>query len=57
MLFNIYISSSLLLSVCSIWDWKNARREVNFEDARSLASNKWNLDDVCIYTVSGDQLL
>ncbi|RWW65684.1 hypothetical protein BHE74_00026993 [Ensete ventricosum] len=32
--------------LCSIWDLKDTRREVNFEDARSLASEKWNLDHV-----------
>ncbi|CAL5426004.1 unnamed protein product [Camellia sinensis] len=37
------------LSFCwtvSIWDWKDARIEVNFEDARSLASDCWTLDHV-----------
>lgn len=33
----------------SIWDWKDTRKEINFEDARSLASDKWNLDNVCFF--------
>ncbi|XP_042392517.1 WD repeat-containing protein GTS1-like isoform X1 [Zingiber officinale] len=49
------------LETLSIWDWRNARREVNFEDARSLASNKWNLDDIdyfvdCHYSEIDDRL-
>ncbi|KAJ6811659.1 WD repeat-containing protein 89-like protein isoform X1 [Iris pallida] len=34
------------IETLSIWDWKDERREINFEDARSLASKNWNLDHV-----------
>ncbi|GMP87706.1 hypothetical protein CsSME_00039968 [Camellia sinensis var. sinensis] len=34
------------IETLSIWDWKDARIEVNFEDARSLASDCWTLDHV-----------
>ncbi|XP_021907109.1 WD repeat-containing protein 89 homolog isoform X2 [Carica papaya] len=34
------------IETLSIWDWKDARLEVNFENARSLASESWTLDDL-----------
>ncbi|XP_052203575.1 WD repeat-containing protein GTS1 [Diospyros lotus] len=34
------------IETLSIWDWKDARVEVNFENARSLASDRWSLDHV-----------
>ncbi|KAG0449982.1 hypothetical protein HPP92_027132 [Vanilla planifolia] len=34
------------IETLSIWDWVDGRREMNFEDARSMASNKWNLDHI-----------
>ncbi|XP_057461365.1 WD repeat-containing protein GTS1-like isoform X2 [Actinidia eriantha] len=34
------------IETLSVWDWKDARIEVNFEDARSLASDRWSLDHV-----------
>lgn len=40
------IHSTLL---CSIWDWKDARNEVNFSDARALASESWTLDNVSFF--------
>ncbi|KAG2406585.1 uncharacterized protein HKW66_Vig0058410 [Vigna angularis] len=30
----------------SIWNWKDGRNEGNFSDARTLASESWNLDHV-----------
>jgi len=30
----------------SIWNWKDGTNEGNFSDARSLASESWNLDHV-----------
>ncbi|XP_020253663.1 WD repeat-containing protein 89 homolog isoform X2 [Asparagus officinalis] len=49
------------IETLSIWDWEDTRREVNFENARSLASDKWNLDDIdyfvdCYYSGTDDQL-
>ncbi|KAF7804846.1 WD repeat-containing protein GTS1 [Senna tora] len=46
---------------CSIWNWKDARNEVNFSDARSLASESWTLDHVdyfvdCHYSREAEQL-
>lgn len=34
------------IETLSLWDWKDSNQEANVEDARSLASDKWNLDDV-----------
>ncbi|XAR61327.1 hypothetical protein NMG60_11034999 [Bertholletia excelsa] len=34
------------IETLSIWDWKEGRLEVNFEDARSSASDSWGLDHV-----------
>jgi hypothetical protein len=33
---------------CSIWDWNDGTRELNMEDARSMATDKWNLNHVSI---------
>ncbi|CAL9052126.1 WD repeat-containing protein GTS1-like [Musa acuminata AAA Group] len=49
------------IETLSIWDLKDTRREVNFEDARSLASEKWNLDHIdyfvdCHYSDIDDRL-
>jgi hypothetical protein len=33
---------------CSVWDWTDGFRELNMEDARSFATDKWNLDHVSI---------
>lgn len=32
--------------IYSTWDWKDARQEVALENARLLASEGWNLDNV-----------
>ncbi|KAK9281871.1 hypothetical protein L1049_004778 [Liquidambar formosana] len=34
------------IETLSVWDWKDARIEANFQDARSLASDSWTLDHV-----------
>nr|CAB3465741.1 unnamed protein product [Digitaria exilis] len=39
-----YVFYYLLLD--SVWDWNDGSRELNIEDARSLATDKWNLDQV-----------
>ncbi|XP_072993405.1 WD repeat-containing protein GTS1 [Typha latifolia] len=49
------------IETISIWDWNDARSEVIFEDARSMASDRWNLDHVdyfvdCHYSVADDRL-
>ncbi|RAL42111.1 hypothetical protein DM860_011894 [Cuscuta australis] len=49
------------IETLSVWDWKDERVEATFEDARSLASKNWNLDEVdyfvdCHYSVEGDRL-
>ncbi|KAK3041497.1 hypothetical protein RJ639_000474 [Escallonia herrerae] len=49
------------IETLSVWDWKDARPEANFDDARSLASNSWTLDHVdyfvdCHYSVEDDRL-
>lgn len=49
------------IETLSVWDWKDSRLEVNFEDARSLASNSWTLDQVdyfvdCHSSMEGDGL-
>ncbi|KAJ6812430.1 WD repeat-containing protein 89-like protein isoform X1 [Iris pallida] len=49
------------IETLSIWDWKDARREINFEDARMLASDKWNLDNIdyfvdCYHSGADDRL-
>ncbi|XP_022681209.1 WD repeat-containing protein 89 homolog isoform X2 [Setaria italica] len=32
------------IETLSVWDWNDGSRELNMEDARSLATDKWNLD-------------
>ncbi|KAK2990619.1 hypothetical protein RJ640_019899 [Escallonia rubra] len=54
-------ASAPILPYPSVWDWKDARLEANFDDARSLASNSWTLDHVdyfvdCHYSVEDDRL-
>ncbi|PSS14673.1 WD repeat-containing protein [Actinidia chinensis var. chinensis] len=49
------------IETLSVWDWKDARIEVNFDDARLSASDSWALDQVdyfvdCHYSGEGDQL-
>ncbi|KAH7862225.1 hypothetical protein Vadar_001647 [Vaccinium darrowii] len=49
------------IETLSVWDWKDARIEVNFEDARTLASDSWALDHVdyfvdCHYSGQDDRL-
>ncbi|KAI8574730.1 hypothetical protein RHMOL_Rhmol01G0377000 [Rhododendron molle] len=34
------------IETLSVWDWKDAKIEVNIEDARTLASDSWALDHV-----------
>ncbi|KAM1449639.1 hypothetical protein EV2_008471 [Malus domestica] len=48
------------IETLSIWDWKDAS-ETSFQDARSLASKGWTLDDVdyfvdCHYSREAEQL-
>ncbi|XP_047327522.1 WD repeat-containing protein GTS1 [Impatiens glandulifera] len=49
------------IETLSVWDWKDGSNVVLFEDARSLASNKWSLDQVdyfvdCHYSKEDDCL-
>ncbi|XP_038981741.1 WD repeat-containing protein GTS1 isoform X2 [Phoenix dactylifera] len=49
------------IETLSIWDWEEGKREVNFEEARSSASDRWNLDHVdyfvdCHYSKVDDRL-
>ncbi|KAH7578354.1 hypothetical protein JRO89_XS01G0371900 [Xanthoceras sorbifolium] len=49
------------IETLSIWDWKEGQNEANFENARSLASDSWALDQVdyfvdCHYTGEGESL-
>uniref|UniRef100_A0A5B6Z656 Uncharacterized protein n=1 Tax=Davidia involucrata TaxID=16924 RepID=A0A5B6Z656_DAVIN len=49
------------IETLSVWDWKDARLEANFEDARSLASDSWSLGHVdyfadCHYSGEDDHL-
>lgn len=49
------------IETLSIWDWRDGRRDINFEDARTLASDKWNLDQIdyfvdCYYSETEDRL-
>lgn len=49
------------IETLSIWDWNSSKREVNFEDARKLTSDQWNLDNVdyfvdCHYSTVDDGL-
>ncbi|KAJ0053130.1 hypothetical protein Pint_00987 [Pistacia integerrima] len=34
------------IETLSIWDWKDGKNEVSFENARTLASDSWTLDQV-----------
>ncbi|CAA6654285.1 unnamed protein product [Spirodela intermedia] len=34
------------IETLSTWDWKDARQEVGLENARTLASEGWNLDNI-----------
>ncbi|XP_078177068.1 transducin/WD40 repeat-like superfamily protein isoform X1 [Carex rostrata] len=49
------------IETLSIWDWNEGRREANFEQARSLVSDQWNLNNVdyfvdCHYSSTEDRL-
>ncbi|PWA52650.1 transducin/WD40 repeat-like superfamily protein [Artemisia annua] len=49
------------IETLSIWDLNDSRLEANFEDARTLASNSWALDQVdyfvdCHYSAANDHL-
>nr|CAD1834952.1 unnamed protein product [Ananas comosus var. bracteatus] len=49
------------IETLSIWDWDDASREANFENARSVASDRWNLDQIdyfvdCHYSTTDDRL-
>ncbi|KAL5060552.1 hypothetical protein RYX36_032156 [Vicia faba] len=49
------------IETASIWDWKDGRNEVNFSEARTLASESWNLDHVdyfvdCHYSKEAEKL-
>ncbi|CAL5194463.1 unnamed protein product [Lathyrus oleraceus] len=49
------------IETAGIWDWKDGRNEVNFSEARSLASESWNLDHVdyfvdCHYSKEAEKL-
>ncbi|XP_006359385.1 WD repeat-containing protein 89 homolog isoform X1 [Solanum tuberosum] len=49
------------IETLSVWDWKEERTEVSFEDARSLASKSWMADNQvdyfvdCHYSVEEDR--
>ncbi|XP_020231738.1 WD repeat-containing protein GTS1 [Cajanus cajan] len=49
------------IETLGIWNWKDGRNEGNFSDARTLASESWNLDHVdyfidCQYSREADKL-
>ncbi|KAL0920177.1 hypothetical protein M5K25_009295 [Dendrobium thyrsiflorum] len=49
------------IETLSIWDWRDGRRDINFEDTRTLASDQWNLDHIdyfvdCYYSETKDRL-
>ncbi|KAG6703912.1 hypothetical protein I3842_07G109600 [Carya illinoinensis] len=49
------------IETLSVWDWKGAKNEASFQDARLLASNSWALDHVeyfvdCHYSEEAEQL-
>lgn len=49
------------IETLSIWDWRDGRRDIDFEDTRTLASDKWNLDHIdyfvdCYYSETDDCL-
>ncbi|KAL5983772.1 hypothetical protein ACLOJK_017863 [Asimina triloba] len=44
-----------------LWEWKEPRKECDFQDARTVASNSWNLGHVdyfvdCYYSAVDDQM-
>ncbi|KAG5567722.1 hypothetical protein RHGRI_003049 [Rhododendron griersonianum] len=49
------------IETLSVWNWKDAKIEVNIEDARTLASDSWALDHIdyfvdCHYSGQDDRL-
>ncbi|XP_062203683.1 WD repeat-containing protein GTS1-like [Phragmites australis] len=49
------------IETLSVWDWNDGTRELNVEDARSLVTDRWNLDHVdyfvdCHYSLPDDRL-
>ncbi|XP_006663956.1 WD repeat-containing protein GTS1 isoform X1 [Oryza brachyantha] len=49
------------IETLSTWDWNDGSRELNIEEARSLATDRWNLDHVdyfvdCHYSLPDDKL-
>ncbi|XP_058222851.1 WD repeat-containing protein GTS1 [Rhododendron vialii] len=49
------------IETLSVWDWNDAKIEVNIEDARTLASDSWALDHIdyfvdCHYSGQDDRL-
>ncbi|CDP03503.1 unnamed protein product [Coffea canephora] len=49
------------IETLSVWDWKESIMEVNFEDARSLTSDRWTLGHVdyfvdCYYSMDENRL-
>ncbi|XP_071921430.1 WD repeat-containing protein GTS1 isoform X2 [Coffea arabica] len=49
------------IETLSVWDWKESIMEVNFEDARSLTSDRWTLGHVdyfvdCHYSMDENRL-
>ncbi|KAI0513592.1 hypothetical protein KFK09_009619 [Dendrobium nobile] len=49
------------IETLSIWDLRDGRRDINFEDTRTLASDQWNLDHIdyfvdCYYSETKDRL-
>ncbi|KAJ8620574.1 hypothetical protein MRB53_029103 [Persea americana] len=49
------------IETLSVWDWKDASKECDFEEARSLASDSWNRDHVdyfvdCHYSEVDDRM-
>ncbi|CAN6468911.1 unnamed protein product [Victoria cruziana] len=49
------------IETLSVWDWEDSQREADFQDARTLASDSWNLGHVdyfvdCHYHGADDKL-
>ncbi|KAK4559108.1 hypothetical protein RGQ29_008380 [Quercus rubra] len=49
------------IETLSVWDWRDAKSEASFQDARSLASDSWTLDHVdyfvdCHYSKEDERL-
>ncbi|XP_031486127.1 WD repeat-containing protein GTS1 isoform X2 [Nymphaea colorata] len=49
------------IETLSVWDWEDSLKEVDFQDARTLASDSWNLGHVdyfvdCHYNGADDKL-